>query len=457
MDLSHNFARSKDFFSKDRTLSYEFRMNQLVRLEESIRRHEREIFAALRSDLNKSAYESFMTEVAIVYAELKEVRRKLRRWMRPRRGHAALSQMPAKARIYRRPYGVVLIMSPWNYPFNLTLLPLIGAISAGNCVFVKPSAYSPATSAVIKDILTEVFDEDYIKVVEGGRKENQALLELPFDYIFFTGSLAVGKYVMEQASKYLAPVTLELGGKSPCIVDRTADLGKTADRLLFGKTMNSGQTCVAPDYLLVERCVKDELIENIKEAYARMFPTEEYFIENAPKIINEKHFKRLSGLLEGEDYWMGIEGRTYPGTMQIPFTVVDEPAADSNIMGEEIFGPLLPVITWEEIEEAVEFVRKGYRPLALYLFTKNADTKKQIIDRVNFGGGTINDTLIHIASSGLPFGGVGESGIGSYHGEKSFDTFSHKKSVLSKSWFFDLPVRYHPFKDPDGKLPEWLF
>lgn len=457
MDLSIGFENSKKYFNSDRTLSYEFRLDKLRKLEYSIRKHQDDIFKALRTDLNKTVYESFMTEVGMVYAELREAKRNLRRWMHPKRGRVSLGQMPSMGFVYARPYGVVLIMSPWNYPFQLTLVPLIGAICAGNCVFVKPSAYSPATSTVIKEIITDVFNEDYVMVVEGGRKANGALLDLPFDYIFFTGSQSVGRKVMEAASKCLTPVTLELGGKSPCIVDATADLKKTAKRLIFGKMMNSGQTCVAPDYLLVEKSVKDKLIKIIKNTYAEMFPNEEYFLSNTPKIINEKHFKRICGLFEDENYWMGMKGRTYPDTRQIPLTIIDGATRDSKAMGEEIFGPVLPVVTWGDPEEAIRFIRAGQRPLALYLFTKSAKMKKDIVERVNFGGGTINDTLMHIASSGLPFGGVGESGMGSYHGKQSFDTFSHKKSVLRKSWYFDLPIRHHPFRKPDGKMPGWLF
>lgn len=457
MDLSPYYEKSKDYFLSNETLTYEFRIDKLCRLEEALRRNEHEVFEALKADLNKSPYEAFMTEVGIVYSELKETRKKLKSWMKPKKKMVSIAQMPGIGYEYKSPYGVVLIMSPWNYPFQLTILPLIGAIAAGNCAFVKPSAYSPKTSLIIKKILSEAFDEKYIKTVEGGRQENQNLLNLPFDYIFFTGGMNVGKHVMECASKHLIPFTLELGGKSPCIVDQTADLNKAAKRLLFGKLMNAGQTCIAPDYLLVEKDIHEDFVEILKNTYRKLFPSVEYFKANFPWIINQKHFDRLCGLIDGEKYWMGLEGKTYDKSRQIPLTIVDNATFDSKVMGEEIFGPILPVIEWENENELISCIRENPNPLALYIFSKDDRICKDLIKKVNFGGATINDTLLHVASSKLAFGGVGRSGIGRYHGIKTFETFSHTKSVLKKSLYFDAAFRHHPFKNPDGKLPEQFF
>ncbi len=454
MNLHENLEKSRAFFRSKKTLPYEYRLAQLEKLQASLERHEEEILGALEKDLNKAPYEGFMSELGIIYAELAHAKSKLRSWMRPKGARISLPQFPGRGRIYSDPYGVVLIMSPWNYPIQLTLAPLIGAICAGNCAFVKPSAYSGASSHILKVLLEEAFSSDYIKVVEGGRKENQALLDLEFDYIFFTGSPTVGKTVMEAAAKRLTPVTLELGGKSPCIVDRSADMQEAAKRILFGKMMNSGQTCVAPDYILVEASVKDELVEELKRRYELMFPDDDYFRETAPAIITQGHFQRICDLMEGQGVIFG--GEVLEESRQMKLTLVDEPDKDSPLMTTEIFGPVLPILAWDSVDEVIDFVNDRAKPLALYLFTKDKRMERRILREIPFGGGCINDTLLHMISPFMPFGGVGASGIGRYHGKASFDTFSHKKSVLHKSLLLDIPMRHHPYKDREKTLPRFL-
>lgn len=455
-EFRESFEKSKIYFNEGSTLDYKFRMNALISLEESIRNHEKEIFEALQKDLGKTPYEAFMTEIALVYSELKNARKKLKKWMKPKKGKLSLSQLPGKGYIYQVPYGVVLIMSPWNYPFQLTIVPMIGAISSGNCIFVKPSAYSKYTSDIIGKIIKESFDDKYIKFVSGGREENQALLDLPFDYIFFTGSKTVGKYVMQQASNNLTPLTLELGGKSPCIINKDADIQKTAKRILFGKLLNSGQTCVAPDYVLIEETICKDFIKTLKNEYIKMFENEDYFIKHAPKIINERHYNRIIGLTEGEKLWSAFDIKKYKNILKIPFIIIEN-GENSKAMNEEIFGPILPIITWKRHDEMMDFLRTKDKPLALYCFSKDKKFINNIIRNVDFGGGAVNDTILHMVSAGMPFGGVGASGMGKYHGYYSFDTFSHEKSILKKSLYFDNTLRYHPFKDKNKKLPEKFF
>ncbi len=450
MTIEETMATQRAFFRKNETLPLSFRMDALNRLHRSILNHEKDINAALYADLNKSPAESYMCEVGMTLSELSYVKKHLPRWLKDRRAATPLAQFHAKSYAVSQPYGVVLIMSPWNYPFMLTLDPLIGAIAAGNCCVVKPSAYSPATSAVIRTIISECFPPEYITVVEGGRAENKALLDQVFDYIFFTGGVTVGKEVMEKAAKHLTPVTLELGGKSPCIVDHTAKLDLAAKRLVFGKFLNCGQTCVAPDYLLVERSVQDELIAAIRKWIGIMYG------ENAPqndayvKMINQKHFDRVCGLIDPSKVVIG--GGSDPDSLKIQPTVMDHVTGEDAVMQEEIFGPVLPVLTFDTIDEAEDFVRDRPSPLALYLFTEDKAVKERFLRRVAFGGGCINDTIIHLATSRLGFGGVGNSGMGSYHGKKSFDTFSHEKSIVDKSTWMDLPMRYAPYSDFGNKL-----
>lgn len=444
MSTQQRVENQRAYFETGTTFPAEFRLEALGRMEQYIRQNEQKIFDELNADLGKAPLESYMTEVGLVLHELRYVRKKLRKWMRARWVPTPLAHFPATSRVHREPYGVVLIMSPWNYPFLLTMVPLIGAIAAGNCAMVKPSNYSPNTSGLLAEMIAQCYAPEYVDIVLGGREQNQDLLAQKFNYIFFTGSIAVGKTVMEAASKNLAPVTLELGGKSPCIVDATADLKLAARRIVFGKFINAGQTCIAPDYLLVERRVKDELIGYLEEEIRAFFGDDPLRSPELPKIINAKHFSRLLGLLEGADVAVG--GQSDEGTCKIAPTVLDNVTLRSPVMGEEIFGPLLPVLTYERLEEALELIKAHDHPLALYVFSSDKAMQRRLVSRVPFGGGCLNDALIHIATSRLPFGGVGQSGMGRYHGAYSFDTFSHTKGILSRGKL-DLPMRYHPYDE----------
>ena len=391
-----------------------------------------------------------MCEVGMTLSELSYVRKHLGRWAKDTHVLTPLAQFHAKSYKVHQPYGVVLIMSPWNYPFMLTLDPLIGAIAAGNCCVVKPSAYSPATSAIIRTIVGECFPPEYITVVEGGRAENQALLDQKFDYIFFTGGVTVGTEVMTKAAKHLTPVTLELGGKSPCIVDRTAKLDLAAKRLVFGKLLNCGQTCVAPDYLLIERSVKDEFLGYVRKWIAAMYGENALENDGYVKMINQKHFDRILGLIDKSKTVHG--GESNPDTLQIAPTVLDGVEASDPVMQEEIFGPVLPVLTVASMDDACNFVKDRPSPLACYIFTEDKNVERRFLKEVPFGGGCVNDTVIHLATPYLGFGGVGNSGMGSYHGKKSFQTFSHEKSILKKATWLDLTMRYQPYDSAKEKL-----
>ena len=450
MEMNTIAERQRTFFEKNRTKSYEFRQKALFRLKRTILYYEREIEEALYQDLGKSDFEAYMTEVGMTLSELNYVSRHLKSWTKEKSVLTPLAQLAARSFEVPEPYGTVLIIAPWNYPFMLCIEPLIGAIAAGNCCVVKPSAYAPHTSAVIKKILSSAFPEEFVAVVEGGRKENTALLEQKFDYIFFTGSKAVGKVVLERAAKNLTPVTLELGGKSPCIVDETANLKLAAKRLVFGKYLNSGQTCVAPDYLLVQEDIKDEFLEYLKAWIDKMFTAEPLKNKDYSRIINEKHYERIMKLIEGEHIVKGGYGNKE--RLFIAPTVLDDITEKSPIMQEEIFGPVLPVLTYRDLKEAEDFIKKGEKPLALYLFTGRKQTEQKILREVSFGGGCINDTIIHLATSRMGFGGVGASGMGSYHGKRSFDTFSHTKSIVKKYQGIDLPIRYQPYTSGKKKL-----
>lgn len=431
------------YFMSGKTKNIKMRLNALERLEQAIKKREKEIHEALKKDLNKAQMESYMSETGMTYAELSYVKKHLRRWAVSHTVPTPLAQFHGKSFSCPEPYGVVLIMSPWNYPFMLAMEPLIGAIAAGNCCIVKPSAYSPNVSKVICSLIQETFPRKYIAVVEGGREENTALLEQRFDYIFFTGGVAVGKYVMEKAAKYLTPVTLELGGKSPCIVDRTANIRLAAKRIVFGKFLNCGQTCVAPDYLLVQEEVKAELIQYLIRYMKKMYGSHPLQNEDYPKMINEKHFDRVCHLMEGMKI---AAGGTYDRKqLKIAPTLLDHVREDDPVMQEEIFGPVLPILTFKDFSEAEKFVQKREKPLALYLFTTDKEVERQALANLSFGGGCINDTIIHLATSRLGFGGVDASGMGSYHGKKSFLTFSHQKSIVKKYNWIDLPIRYQPY------------
>lgn len=443
MQIEALIQAQRKFFASGKTLDVGFRIRMLTRLEQSILKYEQELNEAIHADLGKSAAEAYMCEIGLTLSELRYMRSHVRGWSRDRRVLSPLAQFHAKSFTVQEPYGVVLVMSPWNYPVLLTLEPLIGAIAAGNCCVVKPSAYSPETSRVMAKLIREVFPEKYVGVVEGGRQENQSLLEQKFDYIFFTGGVTVGKYVMEKASAYLTPVTLELGGKSPCIIDRTANLKLAARRVAFGKYLNCGQTCVAPDYVLVERSVHDEFVAYLKKEIVRMYGVNPLDNQDYGKIINRKHFDRLMRLMDGEKLVHGGESDTEG--LRIAPAILDGVTETDPVMQEEIFGPVLPVLTVDSMEQAYAFVKSRPQPLALYLFTSDRRLERRFLREVPFGGGCINDTIIHLATSRMGFGGVGGSGMGSYHGRKSFETFSHEKSIVKKYTWLDLPMRYQPY------------
>ena len=442
--------KQRTFFESGKTLNMAYRMKALERLEQALKAYEQELCRALQEDLGKSRGESYMCEIGLTFSELRYMKQHLRYFARDRRVRTPLAQFHAGSFTVQEPYGVVLIMSPWNYPVLLTLEPLIGAIAAGNCCVVKPSAYAPAVSRVLARMLAEALEEGHTAVVEGGRQENQSLLEQKFDYIFFTGGVKVGKLVMEKASAPLTPVTLELGGKSPCIIDRTADIRLAARRLVFGKYLNCGQTCVAPDYVLVESCVEEELLSCIRREIVRQYG--EHPLQNPSwgKMINKKHFDRVLGMMNRKKLACG--GEWDEKALKIAPTVLRGVTAEDLVMQEEIFGPVLPVLTVASVEEACAFVRKRPKPLALYLFTGDRKTEKHVLKTVSFGGGCVNDTIIHLATSQMGFGGVGDSGMGAYHGKKSFETFSHEKSIVKKYTWLDLPLRYQPYSGIKEKL-----
>ena len=434
----------RTFFETGTTLSLDFRLQSLKKLHDAILRMEPQINAALQSDLGKSATETYMCETGMTLSELSYMRRHLRRFAKDRHVLTPLAQFPSDSFVVHEPYGVTLIMSPWNYPFMLAMEPLAGAIAAGNCCVVKPSAYAPATSAVIAAIVKECFPEGYVAVIEGGRQENQELLEQRFDYIFFTGSVSVGKLVMEKAAKHLTPVSLELGGKSPCIVDHTAKLSLAAKRIVFGKFLNCGQTCVAPDYVLVERRVKDAFLKYLIYWTKKMYGENAFANPSYGRIVNRKHFDRISGLIEENKVVYG--GRTKEETLQIEPTILFPVSEKDAVMQEEIFGPVLPILVVENMDEAQRFVQNREKPLACYIFTSSRKTRRKFVCYTSFGGGCVNDTVMHLTTPELPFGGVGNSGMGAYHGKRSFETFSHQKSILDKSQIVDIPVRYQPYR-----------
>ncbi|MFA5340642.1 MAG: aldehyde dehydrogenase [Clostridia bacterium] len=450
MDISKLIQSQHVFFNSDVTKDPSFRIDALKRLYDAIVIKEEKILEALKKDLNKSSFEGYMSEIGMVRDELRHFIKNLKKWSRPKKVASPLAQFPSKSYIIAEPYGVVLIMAPWNYPFQLCIEPLIGAIGAGNCAVIKPSAYAPATSMIIANIIEEIFPSDYIAVVQGGRKENSELLENRFDYIFFTGSTSVGKTVMEAASKHLTPISLELGGKSPAIVDQSSDIPLFAKRIAFGKYLNAGQTCVAPDYVLVHESLKDSLVESLRTSIKDFFGDNPLLNTNLPKIINEKHFERLINLIKEEKKVIG--GRSDRTNLLIEPTILTDVSYDSAIMQEEIFGPILPILTFTDINNVISDLKNREKPLALYIFSTNKYIQKKITESLSYGGGCINDTIVHLATSKMGFGGVGYSGMGSYHGKFSFDTFTHYKGILNKSNWLDLPMRYHPYNEKNFKM-----
>lgn len=449
-EIKDILQQQNHFFSSGKTIPAEFRLKQLESLKEAMIRHEADLAAALKEDLGKSRMESYMCEIGLTLSELTWMQKHLRSLMRSKHVSTPAAQFAAKSFRSPSPYGTVLIMSPWNYPVLLTLDPLIDAIAAGNTAVVKPSAYAPCTFDVMKTMIEECFPAHYVAVVDGGRAENQALLQQRFDMIFFTGGKTVGREVLRHAAEYLTPVTLELGGKSPCIVDSTAKIRLAAKRIVFGKYLNCGQTCVAPDYILCDKRIRDELITAILAEIEKQFGKEPLKNPNYGKIINEKHFERILGLINGEKLVYG--GQSEPESLRIAPTVLNNITWDDAVMGEEIFGPLLPILTFDTLNEALDTVESHPHPLALYFFSEDKAAQKKVLDTCRFGGGCINDTIIHLATSNMPFGGVGESGMGSYHGRVGFETFSHYRSIVDKKTWMDLPIRYQKYTGLKEKM-----
>lgn len=443
-------TRQRSYFQSGATLPVSARLAALRRLYDAISSHEKEIRRALQKDLGKSGFESYMCETGMVLEEISYMLKHTRKFAREQRVHTPLAQFCSRSYKKPSPYGVTLIMSPWNYPFMLTLSPLADALAAGNTAVVKPSAYSPYTSEVLLSILTECFDPKYVAVVTGGRAENTCLLREHFDYIFFTGSQAVGKEVMRSAAEHLTPVTLELGGKSPCIVDQTADIRLAARRIVFGKYLNCGQTCVAPDYVYCHRSVKDQLIKEVQKQIRRQYGKQPLHSSDYGKIINEKHFDRILGLIDEKKVVHG--GGSDRSTLRIEPTVMDNVTFSDAVMQEEIFGPVMPILVFDSLDEVIRRINSMPHPLALYIFTSDKKAARKVTARCGFGGGCINDTIIHLATSEMGFGGFGESGMGAYHGKTGFDTFTHYKSIVDKKTWIDLPMRYQPYRKLHEKM-----
>lgn len=441
--ITQGLQAKRNFFKTNITKDLDFRIRQLKNLKTAIKKHEEEIIHALHEDLHKSREEAYLTEISIVTQEIELHIKKLRSWAKPKKVSVPLHLRPSRARVIYEPLGVALIIAPWNYPFQLLFNPLIGALSSGCCAVLKPSEFTPKIAAVMEKIIAETFNENYISLIQGGQETGEMLLKQRWDMIFFTGSTQVGKIVMKAAAEHLTPVVLELGGKSPAIVDELANIPLAAKRIAWGKTINVGQTCIAPDYLLVHESVKEELLREINSALLNMYGKDISESAHYGRIIHERAYHRIMGLIEEEKIWSG-GGSSLKDLFLAP-TILDEVSKDSKVMQEEIFGPVLPVISFKELEEATDFINSGEKPLALYYFG-NKDKAEKVIAETSSGGVCINDTLMHISNHNLPFGGVGASGMGSYHGRESFLSFSHKRSVVRTPTWIDIPFKYAPFK-----------
>ncbi|UEL47262.1 aldehyde dehydrogenase [Terrisporobacter hibernicus] len=437
----------RSYLSNLGTIDVDKRINNLKKLKNVIKKYEDDIIDALNKDLGKHIFEAYSNEVGFVYGSIDFVIKNLKNWTKVKKVKNDAAQLPGKSYIYKSHYGAVLIIGPYNYPFQLTIEPLIGAIAGGNTVIIKPSEYATATETIIEKIIKETFDEEYIAVVTGDYKVNSDLLDLEFDYIFFTGSVNVGKIVMEKASKHLTPITLELGGKSPVIVDNTADLKVSAKRILWGKLTNAGQTCVAPDYLLAQEHIYEELIEELKNTIVEFYGNDIINNKEFGRIINEKHMNRLNNILENDKDKIVVGGDVDFEQRYISPTIIRDVTLEDSVMKDEIFGPILPVIKYKDLEDIKYYISKHKNPLALYVFSENDDFSEDIIRRFTFGGGCVNDTISHVASAHLPFGGVGTSGMGNYHGRASFDTFTHTKSIVKKSTKIDIKLVFPPYRE----------
>jgi len=442
--ISEKIEKMKVFFDSNSTKDIEFRLNNLKKLKQLILDNEEFLMTALKRDLNKSFFESFETEIGYTVKELSYFIKHLKKWAKPKKVKTSLINFYGKSYIHHEPYGVSLVISPWNYPFQLTISPIIGSIAAGNCTAVKVSEFSPNTSEALAKIINENFDENFLHVFQGEADVAKELLENKLDYIFFTGSTEIGQKVMQAAAENLTPVTLELGGKSPCIIDEDINLETAAKRITWGKFINAGQTCIAPDYLFIHKNIKEQFIEKIIETINEFYNENPKKSQYYPSIISTKHFDRLTGLIKDQDIIYG--GEYDRNEKYIQPTLLESPNFKSDVMQEEIFGPILPIFEYDDLNEVISFIKKRPKPLALYFFSKNKELQNKINNEISFGGGTFNDTIMHIGNLELPFGGVGDSGIGHYHGKYSFETFSNKKSILKKSFWPDLKLRYPPYK-----------
>ena len=443
LEMQAILQKQRAYFKTGATLPLKFRIDALKKLQSYIKNNEQEITSALTTDLGKSAIEGFMCEIGLVLSEITYMLKNIKKFAADEKKKTCITNFAAKSYVKKSPRGVVLIMSPWNYPFLLTLEPLVDALAAGNTAIIKPSAYSAATSKVIDKMMKECFAPEYVTVITGGRAENQSLLEQKFDYIFFTGSHKVGREVMKKAADNFTPVTLELGGKSPCIVDKTAKISLAAKRIVWGKFLNCGQTCVAPDFILCHESIKTELITALKQQILVQFGVVPLANNSYGKIINKKHFDRICSLIDPSKIVCG--GKSDAAILKIEPTIMDNISWKDPVMTQEIFGPVLPVLTYSTEEELLHILNSRARPLALYLFTTNQALEQKILSRCSFGGGCVNDTIVHLATNNMGFGGVGESGMGAYHGKVGFDTFSHTKTIVNKKNWIDVKMRYQPY------------
>jgi aldehyde dehydrogenase (NAD+) len=444
-DLQKYLNKQKKFFETGKTKDLSFRIRQLRKLKKLLVDNEQLLIEEVHKDFQKSAFETYVTEIGLVITDINYAIKNVESWSKQQSVSTPLVNFPSKNFIITEPYGSVLIIAPWNYPILLSLQPLIGAIAAGNTAILKPSELTPNTSSVLERLISEKFDSNFLKVILGGVEESSALVKMDFDYIFFTGSTKVGKIIMREAAERLTPLTLELGGKSPCIVDKTANLEVSAKRIAWGKFVNAGQTCVAPDYLLVEHSIKTEFLGHLKTAINQLYGDEPKQSPDYPRIINEEHFERLATLLNDGETIVG--GESDRSTNYIAPTILNDITLDDNVMQDEIFGPILPVLEFDSVDECIKIINARPRPLALYVFTSDQSLEDKIMHTVSFGGGAVNDTIAQLGNHHLSFGGVGASGFGSYHGKSSFDCFSHKKSVMKKPFWPDVPIRYAPYDD----------
>ena len=446
-DINLIFKNQKEFFESGKTINVDYRIKNLKKLNDIIKKNEDKILRELKKDLGKSNFEGYVTEVGILYDDINFHIKNVKKWSSEEKRKSPIVYYPSKSYIYKEPYGVTLIIGPFNYPFQLVIAPLIGAISAGNTAIIKPSENSRNIALLLEKLINENFPEEYLRVVNplGGKETVSLLLDKPFDYIFFTGSVRVGKLVMQKAAQHLTPVTLELGGKSPCIVDSDAKLKLAAKRIVWGKFLNAGQTCVAPDYLCVHKSVKDELLKLIINEIRIQFGENVRNSEDYPRIVNKSSLERLSGYLNDGKIYYG--GNIDEDNLYMEPTLIIKPDLNSPLMSDEIFGPILPILVYEDLDNVIKFINHREKPLALYYFSESKKKIKYVLTSTTSGGVTINDTIIHVANPNLPFGGVGNSGVGKYHGKESFETFTHNKSVMKRGTFIEFNIRFAPYKN----------